>query len=166
MKTITKNKAFTLIEMLVVVLIIGVLAAIALPQYMRSVDQSRLSQTMFVARAMAEGETRHFLANGVWSADISVLDVSFDEGTLGSSKTTVSYPWGYCYTACSNSSCGGCMLQKGGVTVIIFYPLWTNHPPKCFAKTDSERSNEICKVATKKDTDSGTSGIYTIYSFS
>ena len=65
---------FTLIEMLVVSLVIGILAAIALPQYEIAVGKSRTIDAIANLRAITEAQEAYFLATGEYTNDISVLD--------------------------------------------------------------------------------------------
>ena len=72
-----KNKAFTLIEVLIVVLIIAILAAIAVPKYQKAVEKSKISKMITAARALNEAQQRYILANGVSTIHFSDLDIDF-----------------------------------------------------------------------------------------
>ncbi len=72
-----KNQAFTLIEILVVVLIIGILAAIAVPQYQLAVGKSKLATIKDKTRAIAEAEELYYLQNGTYTDNPTELDVDF-----------------------------------------------------------------------------------------
>lgn len=58
-----KNKGFTLIELLVVVLIIGILSAVALPQYQRTVEKSRTAEAWINLHALSTAVQEYCLAN-------------------------------------------------------------------------------------------------------
>lgn len=60
---------FTLIEVLVVVLIIGILAAVAVPQYETAVEKSRATQAFILGKHLAEAEELFLLANGRYTDD-------------------------------------------------------------------------------------------------
>lgn len=66
MKKVNKYSisGFTLIELLVVVLIIGILSAIALPQYEKSVEKSRLAEAFLQINAMEKAMDVYMLENG------------------------------------------------------------------------------------------------------
>ena len=83
MKKKSSKKGFTLIELLVAVLIIGILAAIALPQYQRVKEKSIMTEAVTVLKAIADAQQRFYMLNNRY-ADCTELD-SLDIDLGGSS---------------------------------------------------------------------------------
>lgn len=73
------KKGFTLIELLVVVLIIGILTAIALPQYQRAVEESRVSEAKMAIRTLKNAIEMRGLETGATSFQFGDLDLSIGE---------------------------------------------------------------------------------------
>ena len=63
------KKGFTLIEMLVVVLIIGILAGIALPQYQMAVTKAKVAAILPMMRHIKDSYMEWKLANGSYCKD-------------------------------------------------------------------------------------------------
>ncbi len=73
------KNGFTLIELLVVVLIIGILTAIALPQYQVSAEKARLAALMQHMRTIADEQETYYLANGSYTTDLNSLPFNTSE---------------------------------------------------------------------------------------
>ena len=64
------SKGFTLLELLVVVLIIGILAGIALPQYKRVIERVHAMEAVQTIKAASDAIERYYLINGNYPAEV------------------------------------------------------------------------------------------------
>ena len=77
------KKGFTLIELLVVVLIIGILSAVALPQYEKSVEKSRATQAITLVKSIADAQKIYYMANGKYAENFEDLDIGMPGNPTG-----------------------------------------------------------------------------------
>ena len=64
------KRGFTLIELLVVVLIIGILSAVALPQYQKAVKRAKTTELMIMLANMEQKQNLSYLENGAVESDM------------------------------------------------------------------------------------------------
>ena len=69
-------KGFTMIELLVVVLIIGILAAIALPQYQTAMEKARATEAIMLGKNIADAANTYKLVTGQWPSSYDTLDIA------------------------------------------------------------------------------------------
>jgi prepilin-type N-terminal cleavage/methylation domain-containing protein len=76
------RSGFTLLELVVVVIIIGILASVAVPQYMVTVERSRLAEGLGILGSLREAQLRYYAENGVYANDIDNIDVVIDTSSV------------------------------------------------------------------------------------
>ncbi|HEZ9576302.1 TPA: pilin, partial [Neisseria gonorrhoeae] len=65
----TLQKGFTLIELMIVIAIVGILAAVALPAYQDYTARAQVSEAILLAEGQKSAVTEYYLNNGTWPKD-------------------------------------------------------------------------------------------------
>lgn len=76
MRIFRENRAFTLMEVMFVIVIIGVLAALALPRFSRTIEKSRIAEAVNILETLRNAQEVYNLENGVYTDTLGDLDVT------------------------------------------------------------------------------------------
>ncbi|HGH0285830.1 TPA: pilin [Neisseria meningitidis] len=86
----TLQKGFTLIELMIVIAIVGILAAVALPAYQDYTARAQVSEAILLAEGQKSAVTEYYLNHGIWpggNSDAGVASASDIKGKYVQSVT-------------------------------------------------------------------------------
>ncbi len=122
------EKGFTLIELIIVIVILGIIAGVAIPRFVGLSDDARKSAARGVAGAMsgtiAAKHANFLLEAGAYNANTVISDTTFASGLLpptaaGNAITWRSGPNNYTWTYIPNNGDTSAYFNESGT-------IWTN----------------------------------------
>ncbi|ENX9610945.1 pilin, partial [Neisseria gonorrhoeae] len=79
----TLQKGFTLIELMIVIAIVGILAAVALPAYQDYTARAQVSEAILLAEGQKSAVTEYYLNHGKWPENNSAAGVASASKIIG-----------------------------------------------------------------------------------
>ncbi|HFB1650245.1 TPA: pilin, partial [Neisseria gonorrhoeae] len=79
----TLQKGFTLIELMIVIAIVGILAAVALPAYQDYTARAQVSEAILLAEGQKSAVTEYYLNHGKWPENNGDAGVASSSSIIG-----------------------------------------------------------------------------------
>lgn len=102
--TLRRSDGFTLIELLIVVVIIGILAAIAIPKFAATKDKAKLASVRTDIRNIMSAEEAYYIDHGVYT---STLIATVFQPSQGNSMSISASGGSFTATVSNNSITAG-----------------------------------------------------------
>ncbi len=78
-----EQQGFTLIELMIVVAIIGILAAIAIPAYQNYIIRAQISEGLTLSAGAKSAVSEYYVEHGVWPVDNDVAGLADKHDIIG-----------------------------------------------------------------------------------
>ncbi len=107
------REGFTLVELAMVIVIIGVLAAFGVPRFIKSVERSKASEAFTYLAAIRSAQERYHAREGTYADDIAKIDIKlsvpkyFRVGAITPSGITIENGWTLTLTRLGTSASYG-----------------------------------------------------------
>src|SRR3989449_2059972 len=111
------RKGFTLIELLIVVVIIGILAAIAIPKFANTKEKAYIGAMKSDLRNLATAEEAFFYDSATYTTSLGAMN-NFSASTGVSLTVNEATPQGWSATASSANTPHKCYLFSGTATPV------------------------------------------------
>ena len=76
-----RSKGFTLVELMIVVIIIGILSAIAFPQFLAQIEKARKGEAITTMSSVRKAEQAYYAVNGSYATSFPITADIDDDGT-------------------------------------------------------------------------------------
>jgi len=71
------KRGFTLLELVIVIIVIGILAGLAMPQYFRVVEKGRVAEGLQILGLLRAAQLRYYAEKAVYTATVTDLDFEY-----------------------------------------------------------------------------------------
>ena len=140
------KKGFTLIEILVVVLIIGILAAIALPQYQMAVGKAKFATLKENAHTIKSAVDRLYMVSDKFWGSFAGLDIDL-QGDLVNYDRIEMKDGSWCHISTAFIYC---KREIFGITMSYDIKLDSINDRRCttLSNDSNDKSHRLCKMET------------------
>ncbi|HEZ5453253.1 TPA: pilin [Neisseria meningitidis] len=149
----TLQKGFTLIELMIVIAIVGILAAVALPAYQDYTARAQVSEAILLAEGQKSAVTEYYLNHGTWPKNNTSAGVASSSTIKGKYVQSVTVANGVITAQMASSNVNNeikskklslwAKRQNGSVKWFCGQPVTRTTATATDVKADTDATNKI-----------------------